>query len=269
VERRALFATSDTLVLNLSNTAARNYQFELMAGNAGPLITATLEDAYTRLSTPVNMQGLTRVSFSINADKASAAANRFRIVLKRVANSLATHFIDINAAKLAHAIVVNWQVENEPGTQYYELQKSLDGLHFSTLRQVNATDVLRYSEADTNPTPGNNFYRVKSVDQNGEAVYSNTVAVSWKADEKRITVYPNPIKNGIIHLYLFNQPAGTYQVKMFSELGQLLREKPITYNGLPASMSIALPGVKAASGTYLLQVFTPDRQVEILRINVQ
>ena len=52
-----------------------------------------------------------------------------------------------------------------------------------------------------------NYYRVKSVDINGKTAYTNVVKVLMGSIKQDITIYPNPITDGMIHLQL-HEPAG-------------------------------------------------------------
>jgi autotransporter-associated beta strand protein len=272
VERRNVFPTFDTLLLRLTNTSARSYQFECTATNVPPLVTAQLEDTYTGLSTPINTQGSTNISFSINGEKSSAAPDRFRIVMNRVTKALATNGTGISAEQFGETILVSWKLENENRIAHYLLERSEDGLHFNTLKLVNAAgkpDPVHYSEADEIPFPGNNFYRVKIVDSNGKELFTDVVVVRWQENKKDIVVYPNPIKGGIIRLHFLKQPAGSYLIKLFSETGQLLMERKVNYNGLNSAVSIAIPAVLSYAAVGLLQVVGPGQGAKIIKIKLR
>ncbi|MDN3655891.1 autotransporter-associated beta strand repeat-containing protein [Ferruginibacter paludis] len=272
VERRSVFAVTDTLVLNLTRTTARSYQFVFTATNIDPLVTARLSDKYTGASTPINTQGNTQISFTITGEKSSAAPDRFRIVLTRSAKALAIISTSISAEKLGQTIQVSWKVENETGISRYAVQKSLDGVIFNTLRLVKAAGKpipLRYAVLDENPVAGNNFYRVQTINQNGEATYTATVALRWQEKEKDMLVYPNPVTNYIINLHFLKQPAGAYLIKMYSETGQLIMERKVDYNGFGRHVAIALPADIACTTVGLLQIVSPDNRVKMLKITMR
>jgi hypothetical protein len=272
VERRNVFPAVDTLLLRLTNTHARSYQFEFSPTNVHPLITAELEDTYTGLSTPINTQGSTNISFTINGEKSSAAPDRFRIIMNRVTKALATNGTGISAEQSGETIMVSWKLENENSIAHYVLERSNDGVHFNALKLVNAAgkpEPVHYSEADETPFPGNNFYRIKIVDINGKALFTSVVVVPWQENKKDMVVYPNPIKGGIIRLHFLKQPAGSYLVKLFSETGQLLMERKVEYNGLTRAISIPLPSVLSYTTVGLLQVVGPDQQAKIIKVKLR
>ncbi len=121
VEKRPLIKTTDTLYLKLWNTKVRNYQFQFNATNFSSDVTASLEDAYLKTSTPLSLNEPALVSFSITADAASADANRFTVVFKK-----APSIVDITSGKAGINIypnpvqgkMLNLQLYNLPEGKY-------------------------------------------------------------------------------------------------------------------------------------------------------
>lgn len=82
VERRSpLDEKGDTLYLNLYNTTQRNYLLEFDPNDLKDVVSATLEDNYLHLSTPVKTTEKTQVHFQINSDAASSGIDRFKVIL--------------------------------------------------------------------------------------------------------------------------------------------------------------------------------------------
>jgi hypothetical protein len=83
VDRRSPLRESDTTALRLWNTTPNSYVLEFKPANLASLgLSAYLEDYYLRTSTPVRMDEVTQVPFSVNAEAASSAPDRFRLVYK-------------------------------------------------------------------------------------------------------------------------------------------------------------------------------------------
>lgn len=84
VEKRMPLSAGDTIFFNLTNTKQQQYRFEFTAnGLAQPFLAAWLIDKYLNTSTPINLNGLTSVSFTVNTNTGSSAANRFSIVFSK------------------------------------------------------------------------------------------------------------------------------------------------------------------------------------------
>src|SRR5690606_27208814 len=111
-------------------------------------------------------------------------------------------------------IAVDWKVENETNMKGYEVEKSLDGVRFirTSLVPAGNSGAGAYTWLDKDVTPGWNYYRIKSIDENGKVSYSEVAKVLVEMIAPKITVYPNPNVNGVINVHLVNQPAGNYKL---------------------------------------------------------
>ncbi len=86
VERRPLVQNGEEVVyLNMFNMKTRDYQFEVIPTDfSTPGLTATIEDAYLKTSTPLSLTSPTVIKFSVTAGTASADAKRFKITFRSV-----------------------------------------------------------------------------------------------------------------------------------------------------------------------------------------
>jgi len=273
IERRPEIILNDTLFLQLTRTTQRGYQLELKAEKFNPLLSAFLEDSFTGKSTPLNLASGTMFDFSITSDAKSAVANRFRIVFKQVATGpLPVTYKSVKAFKQANNIAVEWTVENEINISKYEVEKSGDGVSFTKVNVTTATGANRtsttYSWLDTKPLSGNNFYRIRSISPDGSIEYSNVVLVKMGNAPSGISVYPNPVVNGIIGTEFKNMPPGVYRVKLMNQLGQTVFSKTINH-AAGSSLQTIQPDNKLAAGIYQMEVTAPDHQSNTIKVIVQ
>ena len=73
--------------------------------------------------------------------------------------------------------------ENQLNILQYEVERSADGrnfvkIHTTAARPDNGTNILTYNWLDTHPFTGDNFYRVRSIGNNGVVAYTAIVKVS-------------------------------------------------------------------------------------------
>jgi hypothetical protein len=216
IERRPLIQNNDTLFLQLTKTTQRNYRLQFDPENMDPGITAFLEDSYTGTQTPVSTLAASGYNFVINADTASAAANRFKIIFKQI-NSIAlpVTYSRINAHQQASNIAVEWTVENEVNISKYEVEKSTDAISFSTVNTTVAVGANRsstdYKWLDIHPVNGNNYYRVRSVSPDGKYEYSKVVLVKIANATSGIRIYPNPVNGNNYYGVRSVSPDGKYE----------------------------------------------------------
>jgi len=82
IERRGDIAAADTIFLHINKLNTAAYQFHFRPAAFDQYYTATLEDHFKNTSTPIDLLNGNTVDFTITADSASFAANRFYIILK-------------------------------------------------------------------------------------------------------------------------------------------------------------------------------------------
>ncbi len=272
VERRAAVVNTDTIFYSLGQLKQQDYHLELTAGNlAQSGLTAFLQDKYLNTSTVIDLSVITTVSFTVNSDPTSKASDRFRLVFKQLGPVPVT-FTTVTAQPQDKNILVSWKVENELNIVRYEIEHSLTGRDLRKLATVSAVGgggaTLQYSWLHVQPIKGDNFYRIKSIGTGNEVSYSNIVKANISGDASFITVYPNPIKDGMIGLSMNNQPAGYYEVKLYSSTSQLVINKRINYTG--GNQRLVIPaGQSLAKGVYSLQLLLPDNRKQVFKIMVE
>jgi len=164
---------------------------------------------------------------------------------------------------------VEWRVENEKDMKQYEVEKSADGIQFTTMSikaaAVNGGRSASYVTIDVAPITGYNYYRIKSVDINGKTAYTSIVKVLMGTTKQDITIVPNPITDGMIHLQLMNQPQGKYGIRLLNKLGQVIVSRQISHAD-GSSTELIKWDFKLAHGIYQLEVTKPDGGVKGINV---
>ena len=272
VERRAPIAENDTIFYQLNNATRRNYQFEIVAGMNDPQWSAYLEDSYLKSSVMIDLRDTAIINFTVTAYAASAVGNRFRLVFKNNGSPLPLTFISLKAIRQNNNIGVEWAVESEVNISKYEIEKSVDGEHFLKVNTVAAkglANTILYNWLDIHAVLGNNFYRIKSVGNNGDLFYSSIVKINFGNQEGSIVIYSNPVINGQMQVQFLNLPKGIYQVHLFNNPGQLILIRNINYTGGNVVTNISAGKGKMLTGTYHLQVIKPDKTIRYMQVFVR
>ncbi|MBL0359335.1 MAG: hypothetical protein IPP72_21835 [Chitinophagaceae bacterium] len=269
IERKKLAGDADTIFYYTGRMQRKNYQLQFIMDKIGApsSTTAFLEDLYLKTKTPVNMQDTTWVDFSINADAASAATDRFRLVFRR-----SVQYTGINAFVLKGDIAVDWKVADEFNVKEYTIERSTDGITFSAAGTVlsagNSSNPVSYRWLDAGPQPGHYFYRIKSVSKNGVITYSDVAKVTIVKYSPDLYVFPNPVTSNTILLQMNDQPAGQYQARLLNGTGQLLLNTKIQHGGGLNTHLIHFENL-LAKGIYNLEVTGPDKKIAIIKVVVE
>lgn len=104
-----------------------------------------------------------------------------------------------NARVIGNKIVnLEWETAAEYSHSHFEVERSRDGTTYEFLLRVegvgvDSDSINTYFDKDEKPYEGDSFYRLKSVDSNGEFTYSEVKKVRIDYSHlKNVKVYPNP-----------------------------------------------------------------------------
>jgi hypothetical protein len=120
-------------------------------------------------------------------------------------------------------VQLNWSTAEEINFSHFVVEKSTNARTWMSIQTVAAQGgAAVYSSVDGTPAPGDNFYRLKSVDIDGKFEYSQVLKVSGgKAVSAHIS--PNPA-SGQVTVSLSTAPITTVQLQLVANSGQVVRE---------------------------------------------
>ena len=103
------------------------------------------------------------------------------------------------------------------------------------------------------------------IDENSKIEWSSIVKVFIQREPSKITIYPNPITNGVVNVHLINQPSGNYKIRLLNQVGQVIVNKIVTH-GLGNSIHPIDWDYKLARGMYQIEVTKPDGGVNLIKV---
>lgn len=268
VEARSNITSSDTIFYDMRNLKQQGYRLLFAPKNMPLNFNAFLIDQFLKTEKNISLIDSTFVNFSVTSDTSSSAANRFMIVFRPFTEALAVSFLSLNATRQNNDILLTWDVENENNKKDYGVEHSADGINFSMISTVGATSNISkttYNYTDNNPFAGNNYYRIQSVDIDGEIMLSPVVKVFMGNLKSSINVYPNPLTGENINLQFVGQPAGNYYVRLLNSAGQLMSSNVLNYGGENSNQIIPL-NKSLASGIYQLEIVSPDGEKYVIKV---
>ncbi len=165
------------------------------------------------------------------------------------ATALPLNLLSFTASYNGTAAQLQWSTTNEINVQKYVVQKSKDGINFTTIGEVNATNRVatnNYSFTDAETLIGKVYYRLKNIDVNGTFKYSNIVSINTKQG-KNVQVYPNPASN-VITIAIPKSPIAT-TIQLINAEGKIVQLVVVPANTIQTSMYIG----NIATGNYYIQ----------------
>ncbi len=112
---------------------------------------------------------------------------------------LPLRLLNFTAVKKSNDVNLQWQTEDEVAVDRFEVEKSVDGIHFYKINSLPAKNGLQnnYACTDVNADmakKGIAFYRLKQVELPGNYFYSNIVKIAF-GNKAAITISPLPAKD--------------------------------------------------------------------------
>ncbi|MFT3678870.1 MAG: hypothetical protein QM791_01275 [Ferruginibacter sp.] len=258
-EKRMPVGATDTLLFFMNGMRLRNYQLEIFTENLEPgRLMAVLEDKFLGTKTPVSLSSKpVLIDFSITADTASKAYNRFQLIFEKI-QTLPLTFTSIKAERSEKNVAgVDWTVASEMKTRYYEIERSVNGIDFIKVKTIPAFENKNYYTCkDTGCSSSLIFYRVVSVDIANEKIYSSIVKLDALSAEGNITALIT--QNNIVSLRFNNIEKGDYTIRILNSLGQPLYNKKHNYNGV-VSGTVNINKL-LTKGTYFAEVTGRDKR---------
>ena len=144
---------------------------------------------------------------------------------------------------------LNWATGHEQNNDHFEVEHAFDGIHFSRIGIVSAMNSVngnRYQYIDSRLHEGYNYYRIKSVDKDGNFQYSKLANIYNRPSDKFI-IYPNPVTSS---LQVLLQPNNT-KVFIYNITGLLIKE--IDTKNI-STVNINLSGL--SKGAYFVKLIT-------------
>ncbi len=97
---------------------------------------------------------------------------------------LPVKFGHFSATEVSNGVKLSWVIDAEINTSGYQVERSKDGINYTTIASVQTNDSRTYSYLDQLPL-AEGFYRIKAFDFDNRFGYSNVVRVQRKAEASR------------------------------------------------------------------------------------
>lgn len=135
------------------------------------------------------------------------------------------NLLEFRGALSGNNVSLSWKVENNQQAQFFEVQRSFDGVNFTTVGQVNkqpskllsATYAFQQDVDNYNPLV---YYRVYLINADNSRKYSSTIRFSLAPAKKNtVTIFPNPVKD-VTQLHVSAITNTRMRIEIFEPSGQ-------------------------------------------------
>ncbi len=208
----------------------------------------------------INQMSARRVKIAIQSNNDTDIDSMYQTTIR----ILPIVFSGANAYTKEAGVQIEWSSSREINTHQYIIERSGNGNDFRQIAVVaasgNSNSSKKYYLFDAHPLLGINLYRIKVLDADGQFMYSSVLKVNTSSSKVEISVAPNPIKDGVLNIQLSSLTKGSYSIKLFNNVGQLVLNTQLSTDGGSLSQSFTLPSTVKA-GMYNLQLSGGDVKI--------
>lgn len=172
--------------------------------------------------------------------------------------TLPVNFVRFSAIRTNGAVKLVWDVAEEISLHGYKVQRSANGTLWEDLTVIPANGSSSYTWTDVTPGTGKKFYRICSVDIDGQLKYTRVVTSDAGISAYRISAAPNPFR-AYTDVNISLAEGDVVSMQLISANGQAKWEYR---SSLPAgSHVIRISGVdRLAAGIYQLLIRSATTQ---------
>ena len=184
---------------------------------------------------------------------------------------LAPDYLKLDANRANSDVKLSWIASNNRPVSSYEIQRSVDHKSFSPIGQLSMGNSridpnqseLSFNYNDRSPLKQHNYYRVKSVGEDGKLAYSNIIYLA--ADTKlEWKLFPNPASDKV-RLQFGDLKFKTGRISIYNIAGVEVYNSNLQPNSTFAEIDIS----KLSEGSYIMKVSYDDQLIQKAFVKVK
>jgi hypothetical protein len=163
-----------------------------------------------------------------------------------------------------NTVNLSWTTASEINVSHYEVERTLDGIHFDKVTEVVAigfsNNLHSYDAKDEHPYAGTAYYRLKSVDLDGSIEYSDLIATGCQNNDNVEFSFQNayPTNEGNINLVFTAEQNESFDATVFDMSGKLIASTSGFANVKGNNQNKMFIG-DLAPGIYVVNMLNGDR----------
>jgi hypothetical protein len=248
VTRTFTIQNTGSATLNVTGVVISGVNAAEFSVTANPAATVAAAGSTTfNITFTAASNGVKNATITVNSDDGDEAAYDFAVSASFF--TLPVELRSFTLRKEGNQSQLNWSTVTESNNSGFEIQRSRDGINWTTIAFVsgagNSTIERSYTYRDASPQKGRNYYRLKQVDLDNKSKFSEVRSVTFASDYT--IVYPVPTADNVVIELRDSKLIGS-RATLSDQHGKLVQQ--ITITKMQQQVSLAsLP-----AGIYLLRM---------------
>jgi len=211
----------------MSGVAGRAYRFSIQDINRG---WKEVYSCWSSCGSAKKVTDLPPSRYNVKVYGGVNACSKYINLLSSArSRSISTDIFELATTVNQQTIQLEWVAGQVSQTDKFIIEKSMDGVFFESLQEINYLQDFHYKELDNAPDYGTNYYRIKQLFIDGGFRYSTISAEKYFLDKASITLFPNPAKDVLnLNIGHFTPLEGT--IHIFNRIGLEMDTKVLDSN---------------------------------------
>lgn len=149
-------------------------------------------------------------------------------------------FIRFEVKTRSSDVWLEWDIQQTGDLRRFYVERSRTGVSFTPIAEIQAAAGNQYSYIDKAPAEGNNFYRIRAVDNQDYSKFSWVRQSLYNRIDNSIFIYSNPVKDQV-RFSTANLRRGQWDLLITGSNGQRILAQTLNKGDQVVQESIALP----------------------------
>jgi hypothetical protein len=182
-------------------------------------------------------------------------------------NPLPVELVSFTGACDNGVVSLTWQTASEFNSSHFDVEKSRDGENWQLLSTIasagTSNELISYQTADHNAIDGNNYFRLRQVDNDGKEKLYDPINVSCsEVTSGYFSSFPNPSGSAFQVLVNNKDLIGVCTLNMVDATGKVIEQREIEVKD---GINMFVVNQELTPGIYFLNISNGSKSTEVLR----
>ena len=157
--------------------------------------------------------------------------------------------------------LLQWNLAQEESMNGFEIERSIDGIYYTSIGKVNASSNGNYAFTDNKPAKAINYYRLKITSKDGSFEYSPIRTIN-NSGSFESSIYPNPAHD-VLYLKIDSENKENLVGQVIDMGGKIILTKSI-----PAGIGTTMKAIDITtlkSGSYFIKITSSTKEQWVMK----